>query len=234
MPRSTKNCVNPTALLSLVILFATSAHAQLTRAQQPPAPTRSSAPKVAPAAPAFSTEAERCIIPASTYHGINPWILRTVLFVESSLNPAAFGKNTNGTIDIGIGQINSMHLPELKKYGIESAHLTDACICTYVSGWYLKKAITERGNTWEGIASYHSRTPAFNQKYQRLLINELQRSQALAPRPASMPTPMTMQAIAGQQSATSYGFSPNTYSQQQARSTKPADIDTGMLVFDQP
>lgn len=195
-------------------------------------PTNAKLPvfKSVPSAPPFSTEAERCIIPASTFHGVNPWLLRAILRVESSLKPGAFNRNSNGTIDIGIGQINSMHLPTLKKYGIDSTHLSDACIGTYVSGWFLKKVIVERGNTWEGVASYHSRTPEFNQRYQRLLIEELQRSQASTSYPAAMPTPMPAQ---GGQPVLRYGLVPNPKAHQPIIATRPADEAKGMMIFEQ-
>lgn len=121
----------------------------------------------------YTTEPERCIIPASQYHGVNHAVLRAILKVESNLNPNAVGKNDNGTIDIGIGQMNSMHLKELSQYGIAQEHLKDACVGTYVAAWHLKKGIAKHGNTWYAVARYHSATPYFNNRYQILLNNEL-------------------------------------------------------------
>lgn len=124
----------------------------------------------------FTTHAERCILPASTFHVVNPNILRAILNVESRLNPNAVGKNDNGTMDVGIGQMNSMHFKELAKHGIAAAHLKDACVGTYVAAWHLRKSIVKYGNTWFAVASYHSGTPYFNTRYQILLKNELIRS----------------------------------------------------------
>jgi hypothetical protein len=59
-----------------------------------------------------------CVTQAATYHSVSPWILRAIIQVESSFNPNALNKNNNGTVDIGIAQINSMHFKELGKYGI--------------------------------------------------------------------------------------------------------------------
>lgn len=127
----------------------------------------------------FTTPPEQCIVPASAYHSVNPYVLRAILNAESGLKSGALGKNQNGSVDIGIGQINSIHLKELSQFGIGPIHLQDACIGTYVAAWHLKKAIATRGNTWEGVASYHSRTPYFNKRYQALLINEMIRSGAM-------------------------------------------------------
>lgn len=121
----------------------------------------------------FTTEAERCIVPAATFHGVNYHVLRAILKVESGLKPHLVGRNTNGTLDVGIGQMNSAHFPELARWGISPGHLRDACIGTFVAAWHLRKAIHHHGNTWFGIASYHSTTPYFNNRYQILLHNEL-------------------------------------------------------------
>ncbi len=123
--------------------------------------------------PPFSTEVERCIVPASQYHGVNHFVLRSILKIESGLKPGAVGKNRNGTVDIGIGQMNSMHFGELAKYGIAPDHLKDACVGTYVAAWHLSKTIARYGNTWFGVAAYHSATPYFNRRYQALLNNEM-------------------------------------------------------------
>lgn len=135
----------------------------------------------------FSTEVERCILPASQFHGVNHFVLRSILKIESGLKPGAVGKNRNGTVDVGIGQMNSMHFRELARYGIAPEQLKDACVGTYVAAWHLSKTIARYGNTWAGIAAYHSATPYFNARYQALLNNEMVKSGLLDG--PSMPVP---------------------------------------------
>lgn len=139
-------------------------------------------------APPFTTEVERCIVPAAEYHQVNPFLLRAILVVESGLNPRAVNRNSNSTVDVGIGQENSMHFRELAQYGIAPDHLRDACVGTYVSAWELKKVIVRHGNTWEAIARYHSATPKFNRIYQAKVYNELVRSGAIVGPLASVPS----------------------------------------------
>ena len=100
--------------------------------------------------------------------------------VESQLRPDAVGRNGNGSLDVGIGQINSIHFQALAKFGIGPSQLKDACIGIYVAAWQLKKGMASRGNTWEGVANYHSSTPYFNRRYQVLLNNELVRSKVIS------------------------------------------------------
>lgn len=140
------NCYFCRYFVSLVLLMATSAMAQ------------------------SKTE---CLLPAAAYHGVNAHLLLAVLSVESRLNPNAMNKNANGTVDMGMGQINSIHLPELQRYGLNAEHLMDACKATYVSAWFLRRGFNRFGRSWFAAASYHSTTPEHNQRYQNLLKTQL-------------------------------------------------------------
>ena len=128
-------------------------------------------PRIAP--PQAVQSPERCIPAAAQHHRIDPRLLRAVLKVESDLRPWAFGRNANGTVDMGMAQINSIHLPELARHGIQSQHLFDPCVASYVAAWLLRKNIDRHGLTWRGVAAYHSLTPEHNQRYQGLLMNAL-------------------------------------------------------------
>ena len=123
--------------------------------------------------------ADACITPAASFHKVNPDVLRAILVVESGLNPKAVNRNDNGTLDIGIGQMNSIHLRELSKYGISADDLKNPCIGTYVAAWHLARVIKRHGNTWFGIAAYHSTTPYFNSRYQALVHNSMVRAKVL-------------------------------------------------------
>ncbi len=114
-----------------------------------------------------------CIAPAASFHKVNPQILTAILKVESGLKPQAVGRNANGTVDLGIGQINSIHLPELKKYDIGPQDLMQACIGTYVAAWHLSKQYKRYGNTWFAVGAYHSITPEHNMRYQQLVYAQL-------------------------------------------------------------
>jgi soluble lytic murein transglycosylase-like protein len=124
--------------------------------------------------PAFPIQPDDCVSHAAQYHKVNPWILRAIIQVESSFNPAAVNRNRNGTLDIGIAQINSMHFKELAKYGINEKDLLNGCIASYVAAWHLKKQINAYGNTWFAVGAYHSATKCYNDRYTRLVWNVLQ------------------------------------------------------------
>ena len=140
-------------------------------------------PSIAP--PQAVQSPERCLPAAAAHHRIDPRLLRAVLKVESDLRPWAFGRNANGTVDMGMAQINSIHLPELARHGIQSQHLFDPCVASYVAAWLLRKNIDRHGLTWRGVAAYHSLTTEHNQRYQRLLMQALYPDVAASKRDAT-------------------------------------------------
>lgn len=116
-----------------------------------------------------------CPKEAAAYHGVNLDVLRAIIQVESRGNPQAINHNKNNTLDVGRGQINSIHFPELKKFGITPEDLLNGCVNDFVSAWLLRRSIERHGNTWFGIAAYHSATPVHNHRYQGLVYAELQK-----------------------------------------------------------
>lgn len=123
--------------------------------------------------PSQFNEPAPCVKPAADYHGVNPWILLAILKVESNFSPAAVNRNQNGTLDVGMAQINSIHFAKLSQYGITPTQLMDGCVATYVAAWHLRQQIVKYGNTWFGVAAYHSSSPCLNQRYGSMLWNEL-------------------------------------------------------------
>lgn len=136
-----------------------------------------------------------CVSQAATYHAVNSWVLRAILQVESGFNPKAINKNRNGTVDVGIAQMNSMHFKELRKYGVAPDDLMDACLATYVAAWHLRKQLSAHGNTWFAVGAYHSATPCFNRRYVSLVWNVLLKWGVVAGQKESVPT---MEACAPQ------------------------------------
>ena len=125
------------------------------------------------ALPERMSEQVPCVAPAADYHAVNPWVLKAILKVESGFNPRAFNRNANGTVDVGMAQINSIHFSKLRNWGVAPSDLLDGCVATYVAAWHLAGRIREHGNTWFGIAAYHSTSACQNRRYAGLIWNEL-------------------------------------------------------------
>nr|WP_063571476.1 lytic transglycosylase domain-containing protein [Luteibacter rhizovicinus] len=100
-----------------------------------------------------------CIDDAARYQHVDPYLLRAIAYHESRMRPATLTHNTNGTVDVGVMGINSVHFEELTGYGIAPYRLRDACTNAYIGAYYLRLKIDKYGPTWKAVAAYHSETP---------------------------------------------------------------------------
>jgi len=101
-----------------------------------------------------------CIDDAAARQQVNAQVLRAIGWQESGLRPDAVGRNRDGSVDLGAFQINSIHLPELARAGIDARQLGDGCVSAYVAAWHYRRQIDAHGNTWAAVGAYHSRAPA--------------------------------------------------------------------------
>ncbi|WP_084455143.1 lytic transglycosylase domain-containing protein [Comamonas composti] len=106
-----------------------------------------------------------CFQEAARYHGVSAAVLRAIARVESNFQPQAVAHNRNGSTDIGMMQINSIHLDELARWGVQAAHLHQACISIYVAAWHYRRQVEHYGHTWLAVGAYHSRTPKYRDAY---------------------------------------------------------------------
>ncbi len=120
-----------------------------------------------------AAQVKACIPHAAAFHGVNELVLTAIIKIESGFNPRAVNQNENGTADMGPGQINSIHHRDLARYGVTESHIKDPCWGVYIAAFHLANVVRKAGNTWQGIATYHSATPYFNYRYQVLVYNEM-------------------------------------------------------------
>jgi lysozyme-related protein Hpa2 len=116
-------------------------------------------------APANVRAAADCFTAAAAYQHVSPLVLRAIAWQESHQNAAAIHRNRNGSIDYGMMQINSVHLPVLARYGISAADLMNPCANVYIAAWHLRHMVVKYGNTWTAIGAYHSEAPAERDRY---------------------------------------------------------------------
>lgn len=114
-----------------------------------------------------------CFDEAGAQYGINPQILRAIAKVESNYNPRAINRNTNGTYDFGVMQINSIWAASLGKERWNA--LGDPCTNIKTGGSILAGCMKKYGYTWEAIGCYNSQTPNKRDKYAKMVFNQLQR-----------------------------------------------------------
>jgi lysozyme-related protein Hpa2 len=108
-----------------------------------------------------------CFAAAAAYQHVDPMVLRAIAWQESHANAQAIHRNTNGSIDYGMMQINSIHLAALSRYGISVSDLMAPCESVYIAAWYLRRMTVKYGYTWTAVGAYHSETPGARDRHAR-------------------------------------------------------------------
>jgi Transglycosylase SLT domain len=116
-----------------------------------------------------------CFDDAAAYQHVNPLILRAIAWQESHNHVDAVHVNANGSIDYGLMQINTIHLPALARYGIGKDALMSPCKNVYIAAWQLRRQVLKYGNTWAAVGAYHSATPVLRDEYARQIAGILRR-----------------------------------------------------------
>lgn len=121
---------------------------------------------------------QRCLIGASAYYRIPPEIL-VALRMQEGGTVGRYSVNTNGTVDMGPMQINSIHLKTLQHYGINGQYLVNnECGNIFAGAWVLSQYVTEaRGDIWQAVGYYHSHSQDKMAPYQRQVAARLRRVQ---------------------------------------------------------
>ena len=86
--------------------------------------------------------------------------------------PGQWVKNTNGSYDVGTMQFNTSYLDDLAKYGITAQDVEKpGCYPFDLAAWRIRGHVkNDKGDLWTRVANYHSRTPEYNQKYRKLIM----------------------------------------------------------------
>lgn len=137
----------------------------------------------------INSNINECFQKAAEYYGVNKYILEAIAETESGMSPYAldvrgkpyFPKNIQeaedlisryeqDNPDIGIMQVNAFWF---KKFGYPLYYGLMPCFDIYLGASVLRRKIDEYGNSWYGIASYHSADPSSNIQYAWLVYKNL-------------------------------------------------------------
>ena len=92
---------------------------------------------------------------AASLYGVDPNLLRAIAWQESRGHSRAVGVLLpDGNRALGLMQINTVHLPRLRRAGISVQHLFDPCVSLKVGAWVLADCMTRKGASWAAVGCY--------------------------------------------------------------------------------
>ncbi|SUD95618.1 lytic transglycosylase domain-containing protein [Pandoraea pulmonicola] len=108
---------------------------------------------------------------AAAQYGVNAGVLRAIAYHESSLNPNAQHRNRNGSVDVGLMQVNSVHFAWLERQHIRPDMLWNPSVNARVGAALLRRQIDRYGSVWRAVGAYHSMNPNTGGAYSRVIHN---------------------------------------------------------------
>lgn len=131
-----------------------------------------------------------CFERAARHYGVASELLQAIAQTESSFNPLAVNTtNQDGSWDIGLMQINSRWLPQLKAAGITPESLYEPCTSIWIGAWVLAGNVARYGYGWQAVGAYNAGTAdsrsarARRERYADRVYRELRRIGSLRANP---------------------------------------------------
>jgi hypothetical protein len=113
-----------------------------------------------------------CMTAVTASIGLPPLVLPAIHMIEGG-QVGTIVKNTNGSQDYGVMQINSSWLPTLAaatnrtEGQVRSDLIHDGCFNIAIAGAVMKYNLAQAGgDIWKAVGYYSSHTPSFNAIYQ--------------------------------------------------------------------
>lgn len=109
----------------------------------------------------------QCVNQSSQSYSLKPVMVKTIIAVEGG-KVGTISPNSNGSYDLGVMQVNTLHLPAIKtNLGYDWKDLVfDPCKNIQAGSWLLSQRLSEvPGKPWLAVGNYHSKTPTVRTRY---------------------------------------------------------------------
>lgn len=122
-----------------------------------------------------------CFLQAGARYSIDPLLLKAIARHESNLVPTAinYNKDSKGritSVDYGVMQVNSTHIPELKRAGVIQSNddlIKNPCLNVQIGAWILAKHLRQCGVNWMCLGSYNAGFNAGNDKKRMMYAKKI-------------------------------------------------------------
>lgn len=117
-----------------------------------------------------------CVIEAAKKQFVPANVLLAIHSKEYGKNGQISAKNSNGSVDLGHFQINTIHWKKGGSFALTSIKQEDVtwrgCYNAELAAYLLRQVLYAKNNQdfWTRAANYHSHTPKFNTIYKKDLI----------------------------------------------------------------
>lgn len=134
-------------------------------------------PDIPPPSTAPTEIVEKCVRFNSEYFHVPELAIKAILDVEGG-RMCTVSKNSNGSYDLGLMQINTINLPYIQEQYPDITAEDIACKpCLNITAgtWLLSQRIREENDVWKGIGHYHSRTPKYRDRYLKKISRSIKK-----------------------------------------------------------
>lgn len=101
------------------------------------------------------TPYQTCIVEAGHRFGVKTELMLAVLMQENGLK-ALVQRNNDGSLDLGIYQINTVRIPELKAFEASKEEIAgNHCLNANIAAYLLSEEIAKAPSFWTGVGNYH-------------------------------------------------------------------------------
>lgn len=102
-----------------------------------------------------------CVAAAAQRYAVPAPLVYAVMRTEGGTTGRTSGRNKNGSVDLGLMQVNEIHLPELARFGITREMLIhNECINISIGTFLLSRELSRTDvDYWTNVGAYNSRTP---------------------------------------------------------------------------
>ena len=114
-----------------------------------------------------------CFDEAGYEYGLDPLLLRSIARVESNMNSTALHRNPDGSVDIGLMQINSFWLERLNLNG--SQLIAEPCTNVRTGANVLRRCVDRYGYTWQAVGCYNATSKGKKISYAWKVYKEFQK-----------------------------------------------------------